>query len=442
MAKERRGTPLHSFRSRILATILVSAAVAVAVAGIMFFAVSRSRTIRTVADTEREMAFSMLNLQEKTELSPAEILSTVQSETLSGSTMADPPAEIVDELQTRPVAERLNDGIPVAYVSLRGQVVRIQLADSGHVLPDMLFRIGSAGVLFLFVFGVVSVIYTRRITRPMMVLRDASRRITEGDYTVRVDETAFTGESRELMESFNSMADAISRTAYLQKDFMNSISHEFRTPITSINGFARLLQSPEIFPEQRSEYVGYIAQESSRLSRLSETLLRLTSLEHQPGPGSVESFRLDEQIRGVILRMEPTWDSREISWSLRLDPVTVESDPEMLSQVWINLIQNAIKFSPQGSEIAITLTGGQQAEVCIADHGPGMDVETLRRIYEPFFQGDPSRGSSGIGLGLPLVRRILEILGGSIRARSAPGEGSEFRVTIPLRIQPDRKERS
>ena len=182
----------------------------------------------------------------------------------------------------------------------------------------------------------------------------------------------------------------------------------------------------------RKEYVNLIAQESDRLSRLSDTLLRLSALERQLAPASLSVFRLDEQIRQVILQLEPAWSSLQIDWQLDLAPVTVESDAELLIQVWINLIQNAVKFSEPGSMIEISVLQTDMAEVSVTDHGIGMDEETIGRIFDRFYQGDKSRSHQGVGLGLSLVKRILTILQGEIHVRSHPGEGSVFRVRLPF----------
>lgn len=149
-------------------------------------------------------------------------------------------------------------------------------------------------------------------------------------------------------------------------------------------------------------------------------------------PASLSSFRLDEQLRQVILQLEPAWSNMDIEWQLELEPITLESDAELLTQVWINLIQNAVKFSEKGSAIEITAAVTDRAEVSITDHGIGMSEETMTRIFDRFYQGDTSRSKEGIGLGLCLVKRIVDMLDGSIRVRSTPGEGSTFRVSLPF----------
>ena len=175
-----------------------------------------------------------------------------------------------------------------------------------------------------------------------------------------------------------------------------------------------------------------IAHESDRLSNLSKTLLRLASLEQQMTPATLSTFRLDEQVRQVILRLAPIWDARGFDWQLNLQEVTIASDEELLNQVWVNLIQNALKFSDDNSTITIDITTeNDTAVVSIADQGIGMDQAIIDRIFDRFYQADKSRTKEGAGLGLSLVKRIVDILGGHVSAHSVKGEGSTFTVCIP-----------
>ena len=279
-------------------------------------------------------------------------------------------------------------------------------------------RVIFSALSYLAVFILMITFASFRLSKPVQLLTEATSRVQEGDFDVRLPAHE-PGEMGELMRAFNDMTEELGRTAYLQKDFISSISHEFKTPIASIRGFAKLLQMPGITEEQRAEYIDLIAHESDRLSRLSETLLRLTALEQQTAPASLSTFSLDEQLRQVILRLEPTWSAKEISWQIDLDPVMLTSDEALLSHVWINLIQNAIK--------------ADKAIVEITDHGCGMDAATIDRIFDRFYQADKSRRQEGVGLGLPLAKRILDIMGGTIRVSSAPGEGSTFRVQLPAK---------
>ena len=164
---------------------------------------------------------------------------------------------------------------------------------------------------------------------------------------------------------------------------------------------------------------------------------QISALEQQSAPASLTEFSLDEQLRQVILRLEPTWSARGISWQLDLNSVTVVSDEELLSHVWMNIIQNAIKFSPENAVIEVRVFATDTATVEITDHGIGMDDATVKRIFDRFYQADRSRKQEGVGLGLCLVKRILDMLGGTVSVDSRPGEGSTFRVHVPFRPKYD-----
>ena len=439
MDKKLRIRP-YSFRNRMLAALFLCALAACLFSAIGSFVVSVVNLSNEMAANEREAAIYLLGLDQKTALDPEEMISMARRENLSLSVVASPEhhltQEQLDSVMNGQVLTISTRALPSTYVLVDGQVVCIRTSRDFNLYLGVFPRIGVSLVLSLVLFLLLSVLASVKISKPISEITQATRQIQEGDFTIRLPENR-SGEVGELMRSFNSMTEALSRTAYLQKDFISSISHEFRTPIASIRGFARLLQMPGLDENARQEYVGMIAQESDRLSRLSDTLLRLSALERQMAPASLSVFRLDEQIRQVILQLEPAWSSRQIDWQLDLAPVTVESDAELLIQVWINLIQNAVKFSDNGGVIEIRVQQTDMAEVIITDHGVGMSEETMARIFDRFYQGDTSRSHEGVGLGLCLVKRIMDILGGEIHVRSVLGEGSSFRARLPRMNQAD-----
>ena len=439
MDKKLRIRP-YSFRNRMLAALFLCALAACLFSAIGSFVVSMVNLSNEMAANEREAAIYLLGLDQKTALDPEEMISMARRENLSLAVVASPEhyltQEQLDSVMNGQVLTISTRALPSTYVLVDGQVVCIRTSRDFNLYLGVFPRIGVSLVLSLVLFLLLSVLASVKISKPISEITQATRQIQEGDFTIRLPENR-SGEVGELMRSFNSMTEALSRTAYLQKDFISSISHEFRTPIASIRGFARLLQMPGLDENARQEYVGMIAQESDRLSRLSDTLLRLSALERQMAPASLSVFRLDEQIRQVILQLEPAWSSRQIDWQLDLAPVTVESDAELLIQVWINLIQNAVKFSDNGGVIEIRVQQTDMADVIITDHGVGMSEDTMARIFDRFYQGDTSRSHEGVGLGLCLVKRIMDILGGEIRVRSVLGEGSSFRARLPRMNQAD-----
>lgn len=436
MNRRSRFTP-YTFRSKLLLVLLLCTLASCIISAAGSYMVNIGSISSDLAAKEHEAAVYLLGLVQKTQLDTDEMLSVAANDTLVMETILQPRDDLSDEqLQQLQQGELITitfgfTSMPATYVLLGQDVVAIRPARDFSLFRSILPRIAFTAVLSLVLFALLSIIVSFSVSRPVSQLTAATRQIKEGDFTVRLPDNK-QGEMGELMRDFNSMTEELSRTAYLQKDFISSISHEFRTPIASIKGFARLLQMSGLDENVRQEYVNLIAQESDRLSRLSNTLLRLSALERQMAPASLSTFRLDELLRQVILQLEPAWASQNIEWQLDLEPITLESDAELLTQVWINLLQNAVKFSEKGSTIEITAVATHKAEVSITDHGIGMNEETMARIFDRFYQGDTSRSKEGIGLGLCLVKRIVDMLEGTIRVRSAPGEGSTFRITLPL----------
>lgn len=433
---KRRLLP-YSFRSKLLLVLLLCTLASCVISAAGSFMVNIGSISSDLSAKEHEVAVYLLGLVQKTELNTEDMLSVTANDTLVTEVVSQPEAVLSAEHVAQLYQGELVTitygftSMPATYVQLGDDVVAIRPARDFSLFRSILPRIAYTVLLSLVLFALLSVLVSFSVSRPVTQLTAATRQIKDGDFTVRLPDNT-QGEMGELMRSFNSMTEELSRTAYLQKDFISSISHEFRTPIASIKGFARLLQMPGVDEKSRQEYVALIAQESDRLSRLSNTLLRLSALERQVAPASLSTFRLDEQLRQVILQLEPAWSAQEIDWQLDLEPVTIESDAEMLMQVWINLLQNAVKFSEKGSAIDVSVNVTSQAQVSITDHGSGMSEDTMARIFDRFYQADTSRTREGVGLGLCLAKRIVDMLDGSIRVRSTPGEGSTFRVSLPI----------
>lgn len=450
MSKTRRSfAKPYTFRGRMICIVLLFSLVAMLISSACSYLISRVVVRNEFASSESDAAISLLELEQKTDL-PLETL--LQMAASSDITLEETSAEAakLTQRQLRQLEEHLTLSVtsgfadlPVTYVLLSDKtLVRIMPASRVNIFLLAGLRFVFVGFTFTAIFVLFALLSAQISARPVSMLTGATRQLAEGDFSVRLPEDR-PGEMGELMRSFNTMAAKLSRTAYLQKDFISSISHEFKTPIASIKGYARLLQMSGLPEDERTEYVNMIAEESDRLSRMSQTLLRLASLEEQLVPATVSAFRLDEQVRQVIVQLAPAWENHNIDWQLELSPVTIESDEELLRQVWINLIQNAVKFSNDGGSICISVYEAGEAVVEVADHGIGMDEETVSRIFDRFYQADPSRSREGVGLGLCLVKRIADILGGVIRVRSTPGQGSIFRVRLPLKAadRPNREEK-
>ncbi len=428
----------YTFRGKLLIALYICAIFAAVVSLLFAYVISHLNVQSELQIKQQATGMYLLNLDRRTDLDQAALLALLDD---VDDTHVDPispnepglPENLADFLAVRRIHTVLDDiaDSPVTYVLLDDGIVRITSLYQSSLFMVAFVRIVSASLSFLAVFVLMTTFASFRLSRPVQALTRAHEQVQEGDFSVRLPDD-HPGEMGELMRSFNDMTETLESTAYLQKDFISSISHEFKTPIASIRGFARLLQMPGLTEEQRAEYINLIAQESDRLSRLSETLLRLSALEHQSDLASLSTFSLDEQLRQVILRLEPAWSARDIGWQLDLNEVSITSDQELLNQVWVNIIQNALKFSPDGSEIEVRVFREGSAIVEIQDHGCGMSEETQKRIFDKFYQADKSRKQEGVGLGLSLAHRIVDIMGGSITVTSAPGEGSTFRVELPV----------
>jgi signal transduction histidine kinase len=317
------------------------------------------------------------------------------------------------------------------------------LSQQTNHVPVKLFALVRSPFQLLilsFLFGILlSISFSRILLRPLNQLIDATKKVAKGDFSVRVAPTDSGDEMAELVGSFNDMTKELGSNELFKKDFINSFSHEFKTPIVSIRGFAKQLKRDDLTDGERREYIDIIIQESERLANMSSNILLLTKLENQKIMTDLTDFMLDEQIRRSILLLEKQWTDKNLELDLDLPPLRVHANEEMLSHVWINLIGNAVKFSVEGGKIAVSCRlAGDKARVVVSDTGIGMDEATALRVFDKFYQGDPtgpdmpSHATEGNGLGLPLARRIVELSGGTVHVESVPGKGSAFTVEIPV----------
>ncbi|CAM4250661.1 HAMP domain-containing sensor histidine kinase [Paenibacillus typhae] len=281
----------------------------------------------------------------------------------------------------------------------------------------------------------ITAIVGRKLLAPINDLSDAAKRVAKGDFGARVAyEDHKVDVIGEMAVNFNSMVHELGSMETLRNDFIVNVSHEFKTPIAAIEGYATLMQDQELTPEERADYSRLIIESTRQLSSLSSNILKLAKLENQEIVGGKTEFALDEQLRQALLLLEAQWNDKRINLDLTLEPVVYYGNEELLMQVWLNLLVNAFKFTDNGGEVAVSLldTGADIIMVQISDSGTGMTEEVMKRIFEKFYQGDKSRSAEGNGLGLPLVRRIVELSGGSVSVESTPGKGSVFTVRLPV----------
>lgn len=298
---------------------------------------------------------------------------------------------------------------------------------------QMPFVVLIAGLIVSVILGTcISAAVASKIVKPVRQVIKAMQRIEKGDFSVRVKNSDFHSEVNDLVDSYNKMSEELSGIEMFREDFINSFSHEFKTPIVSIQGFAKQLKKDNLSSEKKQEYIDIIIDESKRLTNLSSNILMLTKFENQQIITDKSEFSLDEQIRSCILLLEKQWTSKNIDFDIDMEEIRYVTNAEMLSQVWVNIIGNAVKFSTEGSTVRIALhkqDGQIRAE--ITDRGIGMREDVIHHIFEKFYQGDSAHSSEGNGLGLPLVKRIVELCSGNIRVESQYGMGTHFIVTLP-----------
>ena len=297
----------------------------------------------------------------------------------------------------------------------------------GRHVPILLLALVS-----LLIGTVIALYVGRLIVRPVQNISEAFDKLSAGNFDVKIPENEKLREIREMAQHFNAMTYDLSHIETLRSDFVANVSHEFKTPIAAIEGYATLLQNRSLSPEKHDHYVEKILENSRRLSNLSGNVLMLSKLENQELVSGKSEFRLDEQLRKCILLLERKWAEKNMEFDLDLPKINYFGSEPLLSQVWVNLLDNAIKHSPVGGVVHVAI---QQTDrlliVTIADHGDGMSEEVQKHMFEKFYQGDPSRQAEGNGLGLALVKRIVELCRGTIEAESSPGNGAAFSVALP-----------
>ncbi len=272
---------------------------------------------------------------------------------------------------------------------------------------------------------------------PLQKILNATQEIIKGNFKVRLEPThklGFRNELDVIMEDFNKMAEELDGNATIKSDFIADVSHEFKTPLTVIQNYATMIQEPGLDEEKRQEYAKILCDTSKNLSELVSNILKLNKLENQQIFPEKKIYNLSEQLCECMLVYEPEFEKKNIDIELRLDEeLMIRADYDLLLHVWNNLFSNAIKFNRKNGKIMLSLEKqGNHAVVKVKDTGCGMAVETSKHIFEKFYQGDTSRSTQGNGLGLALVKRVIDITGGEITVKSEVGKGTEFVIFLPL----------
>ena len=291
--------------------------------------------------------------------------------------------------------------------------------------------VGQASILISF--G-ISFLFVKIPLKPINTLINHMNRLAAGDFKTRLSFGKSLSKNptfKEISESFNRMAEELENTEMLRGDFVNNFSHEFKTPIVSIAGLAKLVNKGDIDDEQRSQYLNAIESESLRLADMATNVLNLTKVENQTILSDITEYNLSEQIRSCVLLLENKWTQKDIELSLNFDEINIEGNEELLKQIWINLVDNAIKFSPRGGTVTVEIEqDSEYVTVRVKNTGSEISESDRRKIWNKFYQADKSHTTEGNGIGLAIVKRIVELHGGAVDVESQSGPVC-FSVALP-----------
>lgn len=318
------------------------------------------------------------------------------------------------------------------FVKVLAQSVNLEL--TGETL-NMAAKLTFANVIFLSILFSAIDMTRRKLTTDRITkhIAQAAKQLVQGDFSVRIKQVSHLGADENLNEiiaCFNTMAEELSGVETLRTDFIANVSHEMKTPLAVMQNYGTLLQAKELSEEQRMEYAKGVAQGARRLADMMTNILKLNRLEKQQIYPKSEEYDLGEQLCECLLAYESVWERKDIEIETDIeDGVKVNTDGELLSLVWNNLLSNAFKFTPEGGKVTVQLTATQRhATVKVTDTGCGMSSEVGAHIFDKFYQGDTSHATQGNGLGLALVKRVVDIIHGEISVESTLGVGSTFSV--------------
>lgn len=283
---------------------------------------------------------------------------------------------------------------------------------------------------------IISTVILNRVIKPFRELTQAIHKIEEGFYQVKLEEVKGLEDDSEIndfIRSFNDMAKKLSETETLSADFISNVSHEFKTPLMTIQGYVTLLNDDQLTKEERSKYIDIISEATRKLTNLTSNILKISKLENNKIEISNKEYNVSEQIRETIILLEASWEAKNIDFDLTIPECSIVNDEELLEQVWMNIISNAVKFSHENGTIKIYLSSSDDlVSVSIVDNGIGMSEDTIHHIYDKFYQGDKSHSSEGNGLGMSLVKKIVDVCGGTIDIKSSLGSGTTIIVKLPV----------
>ncbi|MCD7892513.1 MAG: HAMP domain-containing histidine kinase [Erysipelotrichaceae bacterium] len=294
-----------------------------------------------------------------------------------------------------------------------------------YSIPFIIFGIASV-VIGSLVSGFVS----RIPRRPVVEVVDGMQALAQGHYDTRIH-LGKIPISHEVETNFNHLAEELENTELLRTDFVNNFSHEFKTPIVSIKGFAKIIRDHDLSKQQQNEYLDIIIDESERLADMATNVLNLSKVEKQTILTNINKYNVSEQIRNVVILLEKKWEQKNIHFDFSFTDHYIEGNEELLKQVWINLLDNSIKFAPDDGHISILMKEIENnLEISISNDGEKIKQEDQKRIFEKFYQGDTSHASKGTGIGLSIVSQVVRLHKGSVSVTS--DSLTTFKVLLPI----------
>lgn len=326
--------------------------------------------------------------------------------------------------------------------TMQDKLIEINIHDKEQIdsLIYITRKICGFAILNIVIISAVLVrINLKNIFRPIEQINEATKKVALGEYDIEL-ETKREDEIGELTNNFNKMTRGLKSTENLQKEFINNVSHEIKTPVSSIEGFAKFLKDKNLIDEEREEYANIIIEEAKRLENLTGKILKLSKLNNQEIITNKQEIEVAEQIRKAISLLEPKWSKKDIKINVSLEEKIFLGDEDLIFQVWVNIIDNAIKFSNEGESIDIKVyEKDSNINVEIKDHGIGMKEEELEKVYDRFYQIDRSHSKEGSGLGLAIVKRIVELSEGKIEIKSKENKGTTVIVKLPVTSEKNNK---
>ncbi|EKY28402.1 HAMP domain-containing sensor histidine kinase [Clostridium celatum] len=312
------------------------------------------------------------------------------------------------------------------YLSFSLGILNENTIENVMVLPIMTL------IASIIIGVIVSACSSRIVLKNVREFITATDKLSKGDFSARLN-IKRPPEFKVLSKNFNKMAEELGGIEVLRTDFINNFSHEFKTPIISIKGFAEILKDDELPKEEKNEYLDIIIEESKRLTSLATNVLNLSKIETQVILKDIQRFNMGEQIRQSILLLDSKFESKNILLDVNIQDCYINGNKEMLNQVWVNLLDNAIKFNNKNGMVSINMKREEDnILITIIDTGVGINKEAINKIFDKFYQEDTSHATNGNGLGLSIVKKIIELHGGTIQCDSIVSKGTKFTVTIPL----------